>query len=361
MKSTARVLTAVSVLALAAGCGQAPQDSAQRAENADFRACMVTDSGGIDDRSFNATAWAGIQAAEEALGISSGFLESEDDSDYVRNVNQQVQADCGIVVTVGFLLAKATGDAALANPEENFAIVDYGYDLPEEKKYANAENLKGLVFNTAEAAYLAGYVAAGMSKTGTVATYGGLQIPTVTIFMDGFWEGVQRYNDDNGADVQVLGWDEESQRGSFTGDFEDQNKGKVLTENFIQQGADIVMPVAGPVGLGTLAAAKGTGDVSVIWVDTDGCDSLGEQDCQYLLTSVMKGMDVAVEDAVTAAVNGEFTSEKYVGTLENGGVGIAPYHEFEDEVPQELKDQVEAIKQEIIGGEVEITSPAQPE
>src|SRR5699024_7623900 len=122
------------------------------------------------------------------------------------------------------------------------------------------ENVKPIVFNTAEAAFQAGYLAAGMTESGKVATFGGVKIPTVTIFMDGYWQGVQYYNKENGADVKVLGWNQKSQNGSFTGDFTDQSKGKTLTENFIRQGADIVMPVAGPVGLGAAAAAKSADD-----------------------------------------------------------------------------------------------------
>src|SRR5690606_5219236 len=112
-------------------------------------------------------------------------------------------------------------------------------------------NAKPILFNTAEAAFLAGYLAAGMTETGTVATFGGIQIPSVAIFMDGFSDGINKYNEDNpDANVQLLGWDKEAQNGSFSGDFENQSQGQTLTEQFIAQGADIIMPVAGPVGLG---------------------------------------------------------------------------------------------------------------
>lgn len=346
----------VAALALAA-CGEAPEetgggDGGETAASSDFTACMVTDAGGIDDRSFNASAYAGLQTVEENEGIQVQLSESTSDADYEPNVSQMVAQDCGIIVTVGFLLEPATSAAATANPEENFALVD---SAPAEP----IENVKPLLFNTAEASYLAGYLAAGMTESGTVATYGGLPIPSVTIFMDGFVDGVARYNEDKGADVTVLGWDKEAQDGSFTGNFDDQAAGRQLTENFISQGADIVMPVAGPVGLGSAAAAEAAGDVKIIWVDSDGYES-ADQYAPLFLTSVIKRIDTAVEDATTEAMAGEFTNEPFVGTLENEGVGIAPFHDFEDEVPQELKDEIDQLREGIISGDIVVESPSTP-
>ncbi len=162
-----------------------------------------------------------------------------------------------------------------------------------------------------------------MTETGTVGTYGGINIPTVTIFMEGFQAGIEQYNEDEGADVQLLGWDSANpDGGSFTGDFEDQTKGRQTTETMLDQGADIIMPVAGPVGLGTLEAIEGT-DAKVIWVDTDGCVSVADS-CDYFLTSVMKNMDVAVRDATLEASEGNLEGGLYTGTLENDGVSPRP-------------------------------------
>lgn len=358
MRRMMRMLALVgAVTLLAAGCGEAPSDSGsdgggENAKAADFKACLVTDSGGVDDRSFNQTSWEGVKQAEEDYGIETAVLESKSNADFVPNINQFVKQDCSIIITVGFLLADATKQAAKDNPDQKFAIVDHVYEK-------QIDNIKPIVFNTAEAAFMAGYLAAGTTESGEVATFGGVKIPTVTIFMDGYWQGVQYYNKQNDADVKVLGWSQKSQNGSFTGDFTDQSKGKTLTENFIRQGADIVMPVAGPVGLGAAAAAKTTKDTEIIWVDTDGCVS-AKQYCGLFLTSVMKGMDVAVEDIIHRAIEKKFTGEPYIGTLENGGVQIAPLHEFEDDVPDELKSQLDKVKKGIVSGDIEITSPAQP-
>jgi basic membrane protein A len=214
------------------------------------------------------------------------------------------------------------------------------------------------VFSTDQAAFLAGYAAAGMSETGKVGTYGGINLPTVNIFMKGFELGIDQYNEDNGTDVQLIGWSNEANDGLFTGDFTDQAKGRATTQTLLDQGADIIMPVAGPVGLGTIEAIEASGaNAKVIWVDTDGCVSV-EESCDLFLTSVMKNMDVAVHDVIVAGANDEFEGGTNQGTLENDGVAIAPFHEFDEQVPQELKDRIEELKQQIIDGDIETSPPS---
>ena len=182
----------------------APVESAAPAETEPpapaFKACQVTDTGGIDDKSFNATAWKGIEDSIAQLGVEGKYLESQQQTDYEKNINAFIEEGCDIIVTVGFLLGDATQAAAEKNPDQKFSIVDYAYD-------PTIPNVLGQVFNTNEAAFLAGYVAAGVSKTGAVGTFGGIQIPPVTVFMDGFYLGVKAYNEKHGTDVKVLGWD----------------------------------------------------------------------------------------------------------------------------------------------------------
>lgn len=360
MNKKLRLAAVVGAVALvAAACGEEPEDEEDStagettAAAPDFLGCMVTDAGGVDDRSFNASAWQGLQNAQSDLGIEVKYVESNAETDYAPNVNQMVSDDCGIIVTVGFLLGDATAEAAAANAEEQFAIVDFSYEQP-------IENVKPLIFDTAQAAFLAGYLAAGMTETGTVATFGGINIPTVSIFMDGFSDGIDTYNEAKGTDVQLLGWDKEAQDGSFTGDFQNQANGQNLTNTFIQQGADIILPVAGPVGLGAAAAAEEAGNVKVIWVDSDGFES-ASQYAPLFLTSVVKRIDNAVLDATTQAAEGSFGADPYVGTLENDGVGIAPYHDFEDEVPDELKQEIDDLRQQIIDGSLTVESPSSPQ
>lgn len=323
---------------------------------ADFTACMISDAGGFDDKSFNETAHNGMMRAKDELGIQTNEIESNAEAEYAGNVQAMIDANCNIVITVGFALADATQAAAQQNPDVNFAIVD-------NASFEGVDNAKGLLFNAAEPSFMAGYLAAGMSKTGTVGTFGGANYPTVSIFMDGFHQGVQHYNEVKGADVNVIGWDEAAQDGQFIGGnnpFGDIPGGKNTANTLISQGADVILPVAGPAGIGALQAAQESGgNVSAIWVDTDGYESASEYGPQ-IMTSVEKMMDVAVFEAIKAALEGTFDSEAYVGTLENGGVDLADYHDFDSVIPEELKAEVEQVKADIIAGTIEITSPSQP-
>jgi basic membrane protein A len=358
VKKTARIAAVVAAAALTlAACGERPAEEGSASENSsasesqtpteshpDFKACMVSDSGGFDDKSFNQTSHDGLEAAKENFGIQTGEVESQSDSEYADNISALVRQKCNQITTVGFLLGEATEKAAKQHKDVDFSIVDFAYEKPPA-------NVKGLTFNTAEPSFLAGYLAAAESESGTVGTFGGLPIPTVTIFMDGFKAGVEHFNEENGADVQLLGWDGKS--GSFTEDFEDKTKGQGIAEQMIQQGADVIFPVAGPAGLGGLQAAKDQG-VRGIWVDTDGCVSAAEY-CDILLTSVVKSMDVAVEESIKASIDDEFSSELYVGTLENGGVSLAEFHEQDGEIDQETKDKLEELKEQIISGDLKVS------
>jgi basic membrane protein A len=325
---------------------------------AKFLGCMVTDTGGINDRSFNASSWAGMQAAAAAdPNITVKYLQSTTQSDYVPNINTFLGEKCGIIVTVGFLMGAATETAAKANPTQDFAIVDCSY-ASECLTGTKESNIDQLVFNTVQDGFLGGYLAAGMTKTGKVATFGGEDFGTVTIYMDGFWDGVQYYNSKHGTHVSVLGWNEQTQKGSFTGDFTNQTKGQALTQTFIDEGADIIFPVAGNVGLGAAKAVQdadkqaGGDKVNMFWVDTDGCTS-APQYCSYFITSVTKGIVAAVSNAVLNAAKGSFAGGTYVGTLANGGAVLSPYHDFASKVPAALQAELKTIETGIENGTIQ--------
>lgn len=313
-----------------------------------FTACQVTDTGGIDDLSFNQTAWKGVEDAKAELGIEGRFLESQAETDYEANINSLLGGQCDLIITVGFLLGDATKNAAEANPDQMFSIVDFAYD-------PTIANVMGQVYATDQAAFLAGYLAAGMSQTGTLGTFGGINIPPVTIFMDGFAAGVSYYNAQKGADVKLLGWDPATREGLFTNNFESLDDGRAFAQNLYDEGADIVLPVAGPVGLGSAALADelGTDALKIIGVDADQYLTDPEKKHVYL-TSILKRMDSTVLDVVKAAMDGSFQGGVLVGTLESGGVALAPLHDFEDAVPAELKAELETIRQGIIDGSIKV-------
>jgi basic membrane protein A and related proteins len=359
MKRAGAVLSSAAAVALAlTACGSKPSDSTASGSSAsggagEFKACMVLDTGGIDDHSFNESSYAGMKAAKKDNSkIAISYAPSNSQNDYTPNLNAAVSKGCNTTVAVGGLMSDAVKAVAQSNPNAHFAEVDSA---------SSGSNVYGLQFDTAQGAFLGGYLAAGMSKTGTVATFGGLNIPPVTIYMDGFWEGVQYFNKQKGKNVKVLGWDETNQKGgTFAQSFTDQNQGKQITQTFIQQGADIIFPVAGGTGLGAGAAAQASGGkANVVWVDTDGCES-ASQYCQYFITSVTKNLSDSVKQYVTQAASGSFPTGSYVGTLKNNGTGLAPFHQFDSKVPADLKSELDKVKQGIIDGSIQITSPSQP-
>jgi basic membrane protein A len=356
------VLAVGGLVLAAAACGKPPAksnggaSSAASASGTKVHACMVTDTGGINDRSFNASAWAGLQAAgQQNSNVTSEYTQSGSEADYTPNLNAYAQKNCDLILAVGGLMADATTKAATAYPSKKFAIIDSSIALP---------NVYSMQFDTAQAGYLAGYLAAGYSKTGKVATYGGLKIPPVTIFMDGFADGVAQYNQVKSKKVQVLGWNKATQNGSFVpgqNPFTDQNAGKQLSDAFVAQGADVILPVAGGTGLGTASAAQQSGGkFSVIWVDQDGCNS-ASQYCSVFLSTVVKNISDTVKEAVTKLAGGTLQGGTgSIGTLDNNGVQLAPYHQFESKVPADLQSEITQLKQDIISGKIKVTSPAQP-
>ena len=319
---------------------------------------MVSDFGGINDKSFNQSIWEGMQAEAAANpNITVKYLPSHVTSDYAKNISTFEAEKCGVIVTAGFSMGPTTQSAALADPKQKFATVDCSYGsfcLSTKPHPTIAHNINQLVYNTLQDSFLAGYLAAGLTKTGKVATFGGMKFGTVTIYMDGFWDGVQYYNKKHGTHVQVLGWSYPSQNGTFAGSFTATAVGQTVTNTFINDGADIIFPVAGLVGLGSAKAvqtANAAGKhVAMFWVDTDGCISAATY-CPYFITSVEKGLTASVKAAVLNAAAGH-TGGTYVGTLANGGAVLGPYHDWASKVPAKLQAEIKALQAQIISGKI---------
>ena len=347
-------LVGTSALVLA-GCAAAPTDDAA-APTSDYLPCMVSDAGGFDDKSFNQLGFEGLNAAADAIGATPITVESASETDYAPNIDSLVGQGCDLIVTVGFALSAATLTAAEANPDINFAIIDDAADADFDG-VPDLPNVKPIVFNTAQAAFLVGYTAASYSKSGIVATWGGMNFPTVSTFMDGFAQGVAYYNSQKDATVAVLGYDTASpDTATFTGGFEANDIAKSTATNFIDQGADVLLPVGGPIYQSAVAAITDSGkDIALVGVDADLFVTDASTEA-IILTSILKGILSATQNVVADAAAGTFSNEAYVGTLENDGVGYAPFHNFESKVSADLQGELDAIKAGIIDGSIPVAS-----
>jgi basic membrane protein A len=333
------VMAMLAALALgAAACGDDDDDGngggggggggEEQAES--IKAGVVTDIGGLNDRSFNALANKGIKRAESELGVETRVLISESNGDYVPNLTTLAQQQFDLIIPVGFLMADAVNTVASQLPDAQFAIVDFSAALLEDKP----KNVQGLLFRENEAGYLAGYLAGLWAKDNdatTVSTVGGQKIPPVDGYIAGFQAGAKKAY----PQVETLN--------GYSQDFVDQAKCKEIALDQIQRGSQVVFQVAGGCGLGALDAAQEEG-VQGIGVDADQ-GYLGD----HILTSALKKVDVAVFEAVKRAQEGTFKGGTDVtATVKNGGVGLGKI----SAEGQKYADQVQQIQDQIASGEI---------
>jgi basic membrane protein A len=298
-----------------------------------LKVAMVTDEGGVNDQSFNQSAWEGLQQAEKDLGVKVSYQESKQDADYAPNFETLLDASNNMIWGVGYKLADATLAAAKANPEIKYGIVDfdYGDETPD--------NVVGVVFKAEQPSFLVGYIAAKMTETNKLGFVGGIPGDVIWGFDYGYQAGVQYAAKELGKEITVLS--------QYADSFSDAAKGKSIASNMYQQGMDIVFHAAGGVGDGVIEAAKEQ-DKKVIGVDRDQ-NYLAPD---HVITSAMKRVDVGIYNVVKDLKDGKFaggTTVKY-GLEDNGAVDIAPTSN--KHVPQEILDRVEELKKDIIDGKI---------
>jgi basic membrane protein A len=304
---------------------------------------LVTDVGGVNDKSFNQSAWAGVQKAASEAGLDAKFIESKQPTDYEKNIDQFATENYDAIVTVGFLMGDATAAKAKQYPNIKFAIIDNAYfptkdspSCPDTVKdcYADGglKNVTSLMFQEDQVGYLAGVLAAGMSKTGTVCTVSGMEIPPVVRFVTGFQTGAKWVN----PNIKTLN--------VYIPSFTDPVKGKETGASMIGQGCDVVFGVGGNTGNGGLLAAKEKG-LPAIGVDVDQYNTYPEVK-DALISSAAKNVDVAVYNWLKSLAGGSAKAGVVTANLGNGGVGLAPYHDWESKIP----DSVKAKVQEAVNG-----------
>ena len=340
-------LAAVSALVLS-GCAAAPE-AEPTAEPIDFLACAVSDEGSWNDKSFNEAVYDGLVRAESELGVEIKAAESNTGDDYEPNLQVMVDAACDVTFGVGFLLVDPINKIAAANPGANMAIVD-GWS-------EGNDNLKPIYYSMNESSFLAGYLAAEYSTSKTIGTYGGLQIPSVTDFMTGYYFGAMQWAADTGTSVKVIGWDPKAEKGDFVGNFAPNSpESKTIALSQLNAGADVIFPVGGDQFSAVATAIEEVNtDAVLIGVDKD-IALTNDAVKKYVLTSAEKRMANAVFDIIAAMVaGGSFVggdAGAYLGNLANGGTGISPLYDFDSKISQAVKDRIAELEAGIIDGSV---------
>lgn len=328
-KALALSITGLLTLGIV-GCSGGGEESGEDS----MRIAMVTDVGGVNDQSFNQSAWEGLQKAEEDFGVGASYVESTQDADYVPNLETLLDSDNELIWGIGYKLSEAIKTAAENNPDQKYAIVDYSYG--EE----TPENVVGVVFKAEQPSFLVGYIAASMTETDKVGFVGGIAGDVIDGFEYGYRAGVNYANKELGKNVEVLV--------QYAEAFDNPAKGKAIANSMYQQGADIVFHASGGTGDGVIEAAKEQNKYA-IGVDRDQNYLAPEN----VITSAMKRVDMGVYNLVEELKDGKFEggSTKVYG-LEEGAVDIAPTSS--DNVPQEILDKVDGIKEKIVAGEIEV-------
>lgn len=312
-----------------------------------LKVCLVTDSGGLGDKSFNDASYLGVQNGEKDFGVEGKVLQSKTGDDFQPNLNACKDEGADLIICVGFMMTDACKAAATANPTIKYAGIDMGgFNLP---------NFRGVTALMEQSTFLAGYLSAGMSTTGKLGWYVGIMGPPVQSFGDGFYYGVQEYNKVKGKTVEVLGYNAlEPGKATQTGSWIDAAAGKAVSTSLMDEGADIILPVCGGVGAAT-AALMQERKLGYIWgVDQDWTLTY-PQYIDQIIGSVTKRIDVHVYDAIKRLSTNTWEGGDFVLTLENEGTQLT--YNSKVAVPDALKAEVAELAKKIISGEIKIPAP----
>jgi len=323
-----RSIIALSLLGLTA-CSDANTQQAATPEKRKIG--VVLDAGGENDKSFNEYTLRGAKEGAKAIGADFSYVTSASSSDYEKNIETQISEGAELVITVGFLMGDATASMAKKYPNVKFAIIDNAYPRAKDgtDPYTRElQNVTSLMFAEDQVGYLAGVLAGCVSQTGTVATVSGMEIPPVKRFVQGFQKGAKSAK----PNIVTLN--------QYIPDFNDPATGKTVGQNFISQGADVIFGVGGNTGNGGLLAAKEAGK-KAIGVDVDQYLTYPEVK-SALITSATKNIGVAASKVVKEFAQGNLKSGIELATVNTGGVGLAPFHEWDSKIPQACKDKVKA-------------------
>src|SRR5258708_26360443 len=326
-------------------------NTATRAQTKALKVGVVTDVGKVDDGSFNQSAWEGAQAGAKAVGGTADFIETQSTDDYASNIQQFIDKQYDVIVTVGFALGDATAAAAKKNPKIKFISVDNAFDPP-------IDNATGLVFEEDKAGFLVGILAADLSKSGTLSGVYGFQVPAVVRYKQGFEAGAKYAADAAKKTVKVIST---YYPGGIDKAFTDPEWGGTTAGQSIDQGADFVFAAAGKTGNGALAevAKRTTKDKPLycIGVDTDQWVTVPEAH-SCLITSAIKLINPGLASMIKQAAAGTLKGGTFTGKI-----GIAPFHDFSSIVPDALQSQLKQINDDLTSGNIntKLSTPRAPD
>jgi len=298
-----------------------------------FKIGLVTDVGRVNDRSFNQSAWEGAQQAAKDLGAEVKYIETTDAKDYENNIKQFTDEGYDVIITVGFALGDATIKMAKENPKINFIGVDQGQS-------ETLANLTGLVFHEDNSGYLAGVLAAKLTKSGTIAgVFGTDLVPPVVAFKEGYETGAKSVN----PSIKIIST---YHPGEISQAFVDPEWGAATAAQAIDQGADVVFGAGGMTGNGALEETATHAGLFCIGVDSDQWETVpGAQPC--LVSSAMKMITPGVVELAKMAKDGKFPGGNYFG-----GAGLAPFHDFDSKVPADVKSELERVDKGLKDGSI---------
>jgi basic membrane protein A len=318
-------LILIALVLLLGGCSED-----NNSINADFSAGLALDADGVESP-FNSMAWDALSEAQDKYGITIAYKTASGESDYEENMDYFLHNEFDMVFTAGFLLKDMTIEYASKNSGKNYAMIDVYNDT-------TLSNLIGISFSMENACFMAGYLAAGFSETGVVATFGGMDIPPVNEFITGYRKGVEYYNKNEGENVRFLGND------LYTNNFDSKEIGRKVTDSLIGLGADVILPVTGTGGMGALESVN-QHEVYIIGTDIDWRKAYPDKS-QRVITSVEKKIDNAVYNVLSLAIKGKFECGNYIGTLKNMGVGLSPFYDYNKMISQKIKNELKNLEEE---------------
>ena len=347
----ALVLTTTAALAFGlAACSNGQNGSEPASLD---KACLVTNQAGPKDKGLNEASVNGLEAVRtDKKAPKTQVYETKNASEYQEKLQKAVSDKCSVIVAVGAQMAESVAKVAKEHEDARFALVDAKPIV--DGKAVELDNVRPILFDTAQGTFVAGYLTAGTTTTGIVGTYVGRRTELTEAAASGLAEGIDHYNNAKGTSVALEGWDADGKSVFAVGDFANKDKAGQLTKALLDKKAGVIVPIAGVASEGTLSKIGNNQDLGLIWVGADGAKVFKDQK-DHFVTSILKRVDRGVQ-AVVEGASSSSDSNAWIGTLENGGIQLASYGSYDSKLTPQLKDEVEELVSQLKSGQVKVQS-----